>query len=235
MNNSIKPGNSEEMHVQIMATLPWYVNRSLDDTEHQHVQKHIEQCTVCQKEIETLQKLENAIQQQDTKTTWQPDRHHLQSIFNRIDDIDQTAQTPQTSTSVSIWQRISNQFKNFFDVSSAMRWTFAAQSALVIVLSVVLVLHVPEPTNTSFQTFSTEKYSSHDNNQQIRIVFSETMPLGELSSLLTSIPATIVQGPSQHGVFTIELEKQDADLTQALATLRQNTHVSFAEAVKLDK
>lgn len=235
MNNSIKPGTLEEAHVQIMSTLPWYVNGSLDGTEHQRVQKHIEQCKVCQKEIETLQKLEIAIQQQDTRTTWRPDRNHLQSILNRIDDVNQTAQTPRTNISVSIWHRICNWFHNFFDVSSAMRWAFATQSALVIILSVVLVVLVPEPTETSFQTFSTEANSSNTNNQQIRIVFSETIQLSELSSLLSSIQATIVEGPSQHGVFTIELETKDTDLTQVLATLRQNTHVSFAKAVKMDE
>lgn len=232
MNNSIKSGTPEDAHVQVMSTLPWYVNGSLDGAEHQRVQKHIEQCKVCQKEIETLQKLEVAIQHQSTRTTWQPDGHHFQSILNRIDDVNETA---QTSTSVSIWQRICNWFHNFFDVSSAMRWTFAAQSALVVILSVVLVALVPEPTETSFQTFSTEANSSYTNNQQIRIVFSETIQLSELSSLLNSMQATIVEGPSQHGVFTIALEKKDTDITQVLDTLRQNTHVLFAKAIKLDE
>jgi len=230
MDKSIQTEISEEMHIQIVTSLPLYVNGTLADAEYQHVKAHLAECKTCRQEIETLQKLGAAIQQQGNKTDWQPGPAHLQSIFNKIDASEQTS-TQAKENSESIWQSMRNGFRAFLEAPAALRWTFAAQSALVVILSVVLVAWIPDASQTNFQTYSSEKLPPNTDNPHVRIVFSETMQLNELSSLLTDIPATVVEGPSPLGVFTIQLNSDHADLTEILSTLRQNEHVDFAEII----
>ncbi len=230
MDKSIQTEISEEMHVQIVMSLPLYVNGTLAGAEYQSVKAHLAQCKTCQQEIATLQKLEAAIQHQETKTDWQPGPAHLQSIFNKIDASEQTL-AQANEKSMSIWQTVRNGFSAFLEAPAALRWTVVAQSALVVVLSVALVAWIPDASQTNFQTYSSEGLPVNTDNPHIRIVFSETMQLSELSSLLADISATLVEGPSPLGVFTIQLNSDHADLAEILSTLRQNEQVDFAEII----
>ncbi len=230
MDKSIQPEISEEMHVQIITLLPPYVNGTLTDAEYQRVKKHLIRCIACKQEVETLQKLEAAIQHQGIKTDWQPGPVHLQSIFNKIDAIEQTS--PQANEKpVSIWQAIRNGLGVLINAPAALRWMVVSQSALVVILSVVIVILMPNTATINFQTYSSEIAPTKTNNPHVRIVFSETMQLSELSSLLTDVSATLVEGPSPRGVFTIRLDSNHADLAKTLGTLRENKYVDFAEVV----
>ncbi|GJL74567.1 MAG: hypothetical protein NMNS02_06730 [Nitrosomonas sp.] len=231
MDKSMQPEISEEMHVQIITLLPPYVNGTLAEAEYQRLKKHLVQCIACKQEVETLQKLETAIQHQRSKTDWQPGPMHLQSIFNKIDAIEQTS--PQKNEKpASIWQTIRNGLGVFINAPAALRWTVVSQSALVVILSVVIVVLMPNNTApVNFQTFSSEITPANANTPHIRIVFSETMQLSELSSLLTDVSATLVEGPSPRGIFTIKLNSNHTDLAKTLGTLRENKHVDFAEVV----
>jgi Putative zinc-finger len=229
MDKSMQPEVSEEMHVQFFTLLPAYVNGTLADAEYQRVKKHLVQCIACKQEVETLQKLETVIQHQGSKTDWQPGPVHLQSIFDKIDAIEQPREDEKP---VSIWQTIRNGLGVFVNSPAALRWTVVSQSALVVVLSVVIVVSMPNNTTpVNFQTFSSEITPANANNPHIRIVFSETMQLSELSSLLTDVSATLVEGPSSRGVFTIKLNSNHTDLAKTLGMLRENKHVDFAEVI----
>lgn len=231
MDKSIQSKISEEMHTQIIAALPWYVNGTLAGDEYEHVKTHLVQCMTCTKEVETLKKLETAIQQQDIKTSWQPGQAHLQSIFNQIDQAEQTAQ-PANDETITIWQKICNGFDTLFDAPSAIRWTVAAQSALVVMLSIVIVMLMPNNnTATYFETYSTEKPLASTSKPQVRVVFSETMALKALTALLSEHSATIIDGPSPRGVITIQLNSNDADSSTILSTLRKSKYVEFAEII----
>lgn len=231
MNKSTQAELSEAQHRQIITALPWYVNGTLTDhAEHQRITLHLEQCASCKAEVAHLQKLESAIQQQAPQSNWQPNQAHLQTIFNRIDQAEQTMQ-PANDESISIWQKIRSGFDMIFEAPSAIRWTVAAQSALVVVLSVIVVTLMPDnKTETYFETYSTEK-ATVSNQPQIRAVFSKEMPLKALTGLLSAHTATIVDGPSTRGVVTIQFKADNVDTHAILAALRQNKYVEFAELI----
>lgn len=228
MNQSIQ---SEKKHAQIITTLPWYVNGTLSDVEYQQIKSHVAHCAACQKEVEMLQQLTVAVQQQDTKLSWQPGPAHLQSIFNQIDRHEQTAQ-PTSHSAISLWQKLYNGFNALFNVPSALRWTVAVQSALVVILSVVIVVLMPSnSTPTYFETYSTEESRALANNSQIRVMFSENMPFKELSVLLSELSLTVVNGPSSRGIVTIQLNTDQVDTNEIIDMLRQNKYVEFAEMI----
>jgi len=233
MNETIEPKESKALHAQIVTLLPWYVNDTLEQAEHLRVQAHLQQCGACRKELEALQQLAQAVQTQRTENQWQPGQAHLKSLMDKIDGLDPSPKTVKVKPLQSAWERICRWFDGFNQAPSSVRWTLAAQSALVVVLSVVITVLIPDAPENTFQTFSTEAQSSNAANNKIRVVFEGATSLSELSILLTNIHATIVKGPSKHGVYTVEIPK--ADLTAALLSLRQSRHVKFSEPVMLDE
>ncbi len=66
---------------------------------------------------------------------------------------------------------------------------------------------------------------------QIRAVFSPDLKLRELQSLLATSKLSVVGGPTEAGVYTLSLDDTSASVDSALAGLRGNASVRFAEPI----
>ena len=66
---------------------------------------------------------------------------------------------------------------------------------------------------------------------QIRAVFSPDLRLAELQSLLSTSKLSVVGGPTEAGVYTLALEDTSGTVDGALARLRANASVRFAEPI----
>jgi hypothetical protein len=114
-----------------------------------------------------------------------------------------------------------------------MQWAFAFRGALVLVLGGVLVLAVL-PQTSPYQTLSRSEERLTGTRASVRMVLSDDITGAELRGLLQSVAGEIVHGPSQTGVYTIELpfeRTQDASMARAMQLLRDNPKVRLAEPV----
>lgn len=48
-------------HEELESLLPWYVNETLDDTEHARVQRHVRQCTTCRDNVAMLLEVRSTV------------------------------------------------------------------------------------------------------------------------------------------------------------------------------
>jgi hypothetical protein len=55
------------------------------------------------------------------------------------------------------------------------------------------------------------------------------MKVSEMQDLLKSIPATVVAGPTDAGVYTLAIAKERTEIGPVLSELRANSSVLFAE------
>jgi hypothetical protein len=71
-----------------------------------------------------------------------------------------------------------------------------------------------------------------DRDGQIRAVFSPTVTVDELTRIVSETRLTIVDGPTDAGVYTLAVQPgQDRPVADALARLRNDPRVRFAEPV----
>src|SRR5262249_15888942 len=115
----------------------------------------------------------------------------------------------------------------------SVRWTLAAQGVLVGLLASALVWQMSAVSSGQYRTLSAEHDHVPQSQGQIRAVFAEDMMEHELRALLTSIGGTIVQGPSQLGVYTVGiLQPEDrSDLIRLVQTMRAHPKVRLAEPI----
>jgi hypothetical protein len=65
----------------------------------------------------------------------------------------------------------------------------------------------------------------------VRVVFAEETALADVDKLLRRTDASLVDGPSEHGVYTIELRNVGESRAERLQALRASAFVRFAEPV----
>jgi len=111
----------------------------------------------------------------------------------------------------------------------------AAAASLVAVglgLSVALTWRAQSPVRAAqYQTAAAPK-AQPDRDGQIRAVFSPTVTVEELTRIVTETRLTIVDGPSDSGVYTLAVQPgRDLPVADALERLRRDPRVRFAEPV----
>ena len=115
----------------------------------------------------------------------------------------------------------------------------ALQAVVIAGLGIAFVMrpverNQPAATGEYRTLSSTPAVSGADAGTKLRLVVDEHMTTGELAALLESVPARIVDGPSELGVFTIEVAAAPGasarpDALALAKQLRGSPGVRFAE------
>lgn len=202
-------------HEQASELLPWLVNDSLPEGERNLVHEHATSCVICRRELDELENLRNSISGASINAIPAPD---MRRINARIDALIEKENRGQ--------QLLAN-IRNFF--SSPWRLAFAAQTAVIVILATVLFW--PQVDKPEFTTL-TDPQDLPD-GQYVRVVFEPTLAASDLSSLLDTMNLTIVDGPSDRGVYTLRLSTtlSAADRTALVADLSSSDSVVFAQPV----
>jgi hypothetical protein len=71
----------------------------------------------------------------------------------------------------------------------------------------------------------------------LRVVFKPETPASQMQELLHSVHAQVVAGPTEAGVYTLQLDRRRdaADVSQALEQVRADGSVIFAEHVSVER
>lgn len=237
-------------HDDALEVLAWYVNESLSETETAKVKTHVAACIECQREIETLNELKNAVLLSNESLP-EPSPKIFDHVMNRIEKYE-LSRTDKVR-SENFFNRLQSFFSETFGAwNTSSKLVFAGQFAILILLIGALIFAMQR--SRGFENLAAQEKSRADQNKKqledmkkqyttlagsngvdltnavrINIAFQERATEKEIRELLTNINATIISGPSE-SFYVIALPvAKDADkqkvLNEALEKLRANSKV----------
>ncbi|HET7785519.1 MAG TPA: zf-HC2 domain-containing protein [Myxococcales bacterium] len=175
-------------HERMSELLPWYVNATLDAREAAQVERHLASCADCREESERFRAIARGQEE-----GWAPSPAHFARITARID-------------APSFWQRLASSFRH---TPLTVRWAFGLQGAALAALVAVVALR-PQV----FETLSRPPAAA-SSRARLHVVFASDLTEEGMRRLLQGAHATIVDGPSAEGVYTLELSLPAADRERA--------------------
>lgn len=203
-----------ERHAEYFALIPAYLSDQLTAVQSAEAALHFQQCDECSAELQYVRQLHEHFQRlQDTarifndthatpaaETEWSPAR--AQKNFDRL------------------WSRIEyNAAMNA--KASRRRWLPIAAAALLLAIALPLSKNVWYPA-IGYQKSMTPEYKTlADSNSrvacgQLRIRFIDNFSTADMRSLLQSVDAHIVDGPTPHGVYTLRTRRPADSVLQKL-------------------
>jgi hypothetical protein len=121
----------------------------------------------------------------------------------------------------------------FQETPSLFRWALAAQTAAIVLLAAA-TLWQASLAPSFYRTLSDAGSGPEPGRVTLQVVFTDDITEREIRTLLSSIRATIVAGPSPMAVYTVALADDDreapAQTQERLALLRAHPKVRLAEA-----
>jgi hypothetical protein len=218
-------------HQKVWEILPWYVNGTLDGREHDVVARHILRCQTCADEIERCQSIAAAVRS-DEETAWTPSPKHLAQLMERIDRGSTSAAPKRWWIRVREWiEKIRLAFQ---ETPFLFRWVLAAQTAAIVLLAAAIILQASLAPSLLYRTLSDAGSGPEPGRVHLQVVFADDITEREIRTLLSSIGATIVAGPSPMAVYTVALAADDREAPtrtrETLAVLRAHPKVRLAEA-----
>jgi hypothetical protein len=218
-------------HEKVWEILPWYVNGTLAGHEHEFVARHIQRCQSCADEIVRCQSIAAAVRSSE-EAARMPSPEHLARLMERIDRASASAASERWRIRVREW---SEKFRLAFqETPSLFRCVLAAQTAAIVLLAAATLWQASLAPSLLYQTLSDPGGGTEPDRVTLQVVFADDITEREIRTLLGSIGATIVAGPSPMAVYTVALAANDraapAQIQERLALLRAHPRVRLAEA-----
>ena len=213
--------NSAE-HQEVSALLPWYVNDTLADAERQKVDGHVGGCAVCRDDLAVHKRILESINAQPA-LDYMP-MASLKRLQARLDAAQaQTASPPipplEPSRSDSPWRG----------------WMAASIAAMAVAIGLLAadrwVQFEDRAKQPNYRTVTTS--SPRPQGEVIRAVFSPSITLVELQTMLDEAQLKIVSGPTEAGVYSLA-SNSTLTVRSSLALLRRHSTVRFAEETLLE-
>jgi anti-sigma factor RsiW len=214
----------DDFHQTLASLLPWYAQNTLDADEHAKVEAHLAECDQCRRSLGGWRALASGVKAQaeaEANTpAWAPSPAHFAKLAAQLDEPVALRQPQRAKPSLLA------QLRDWFNIAPpGMRLAFALQAAAIAVLAGVLWRQAAGPQ--TYETLSRAAPAAVSAGQ-LRVVFDAEVKESELRASLQQIHASIVDGPSALGVYTLRLSAE-AQPQQALEALRANPKVRFAE------
>jgi hypothetical protein len=212
-------------HQEIIESLPWYVNGTLDQAERAAVTQHLATgCDECAREVRSLTAIQKAVKTVGDEAP-EPSPFLLNRALAQIEDYERTRaqeQSRQTaSASPGLWDRLRESWWPTTPVFA--RVALATQLALVLILGAVAVYQYENP-QVIYKTTS----DSSGTRAKLSVIFNEKASEGEIRQTLEEIHGSIVDGPTAQGRYTIQLAiplEQTAELDKIMRTLQEKKDI----------
>jgi anti-sigma factor RsiW len=210
--------DDERLHQRVWELLPWYANGTLGETERRTVEEHAAQCERCREEVQACRQLGEAVQRTAMEAPT-PHPARLSRLMSRLDEADGSSPRARLAGLLTATPR-------------PVRWVLAGQLAALLLLAAGLAWTPPPPPPADpaeYRTLSDAVAPAA--GAQVRVVFAEGATERQIRDVLLPIGGQLAGGPSQLGVYTVELPAGRDPLPVVLQHLRSRPEVSFAEPV----
>jgi len=225
--------NNVDRHSECIELIAGYINETLPLADSARVTAHLQQCSDCRGELQLARALQNHFGRQPSAPSTLQLAGREQRNFERLwTRIETTQFTPVKCAPVKlIVENTAPPTSVIPKVKVATnRWWLPLASAAAVVLLIVVNWRYLSDMRLQQQPVS-EAYHTLANAApplicgQIRAQFVDNISAGDLQTLLHSVNAKIVNGPTAHGVYTLRAEQPDS----ALQRLRLHPAVLLAE------
>jgi hypothetical protein len=217
MSDSRRIENSAE-HQEVSALIPWYVNDTLADHERQRVDAHVGACVPCRDALAVHKRIFEGIDAQPA-INYMP-AASLRRLQARLD----AAQTQAVSPQLPLLEPVRN-------ASPWRGWMAASIATMAVAIGLLAadkwVQFEARANQPNYRTVTSA--APRPRGEVIRAVFSPTITLVQLQSILDEAQLKIVSGPTEAGVYSLA-SNSSLTVRSSLALLRQHSTVRFAEA-----
>ena len=206
-----------DAHEKVWDLIPWFVNGRLSEDEAAVVSAHLTECVRCRDECDLQAKIHDTIRSEDSVA------FAAESSFRKLTErIDSSAQRESGRGDRS--RRVVMALAAALAVESVAlvawgAWTWVGQRST----------EAPYVTLSSGGALPSSVAAAK--GSLVRVVFAEEAALADVDQLLRRNDASMVEGPSEHGVYTIELRNAGESRAERLQALRASAFVRFAEPV----
>ena len=218
--------STREDHQAISEIIPWFVNGTLGELERQRVDAHLRTCAVCRDELLQEQRVYHAMAA-EAGIEYIP-ASSLKRLQAKLDALGAPAAPRDVPAAAAARAE-----------QPARRWLpwqrrVAASIALVAVILGLTTLNqwgrfrAPE-FSPAYHTVTTSETRAPD--EVIRAVFSPSITLVELQTILDEAQLRIVAGPTEAGVYSLAANSA-RPVGSSLALLRRHAAVRFAESTE---
>jgi hypothetical protein len=213
--------------------LPWFLTGRLSRADARFVQAHLDSCGSCRDELEQQRRLRDAMQA-DVTVAYAP-QSGLQRLLSRIDEMERELPAPVVTT----MNRAADAATR--GPARTQRWLTAAVVVQAIGLGLLgSALWWPTARDAAAPVFHTLTSAPDDafTGARIRLVPAPRMTMAGFKTLLESVPASVIAGPTEAGVYTLAMSANLGDpaalraaITQGIERLRAHPEVLLAEPV----
>jgi anti-sigma factor RsiW len=204
------------------------VNGTLRAEQRASVETHLAGCAECRSELTSQTQVRDTIVREDVRQ--ESAQASFDQLWERIVEDEAVAQAHAARGGAANAPVFTSSRPA---AAGVMKWLVAAVIVEGIGLAALGAITWSNSRSLSappaYRTLSTPQTSAPAG--QIRAVFSPDLRLGDLQSLLSTSRLSIVAGPTEAGVYTLTLEGTNGSVDSALARLRGNTSVRFAEPI----
>jgi anti-sigma factor RsiW len=201
-------------HHEVFALLPWYVNATLDEPDRQRVEAHLGNCTICREDLAAQQRICEAIEAQPA-LDYMPVAS-LKRLQARLDAQAESAVAPappqEQATNRMPWRG----------------WMAASVAAMAVAVALFAADRWVLEARLQPKYHTVTSSVPRPQGEVIRAVFSPTITLVELQTILDEAQLRIVSGPTEAGVYSLA-SNSTLTVHASLALLRQHSTVRFAE------
>jgi hypothetical protein len=219
-------------HQEAWDLIPWSIIGRIAEDDQRRLENHLLACAECRRELTEQKNVRRAIRREKSNIEYAP-QASLQKLMARIDAAE-TAPPVEADEHVA-----SNAQATERRVESTpwRRWLMAAATLLAVGTGTLLYGPGPPASQEGPARFRTVTSPPAQPLRagQIRAVFAPNLTVEELTSIASETRLTIVDGPSDSGVYTLDVQpgtgQSIGDLIEAL---RSDPRVRFAEPVVAD-
>jgi putative zinc finger protein len=203
-------------HHEVSALLPWYVNETLGERDRQRVDAHLGMCASCREDLAAQRRICQAIEAQPA-VDYMPVAS-LKKLQARLD-----AQAESGGTLAPPQERAADRLP-------WRGWMAASLAAMAVAVALLAADRwaqvAARRTQPDYRTVTSS--APRPQGEVIRAVFSPTITLVELQTILDEAQLRIVSGPTEAGVYSLA-SNSTLTVRASLALLRQHSSVRFAE------
>ena len=196
-----------DMHPE-STLLPWYLNGTLQQPEHQQVATHLAQCSRCRTELEELAGLRQQVREVCVSEASVPARA-FQATMAHVNQrtSSATASTPhraspmEDSTPISWLSSLDDFFRSLFQP----QWVPTLAAALIVAQLGLLYWNLGRPAGPEQITTRTVAPAT----ARIRVLFKDGVTEQQVRSTVQEIRGRIVDGPAPDGAYVVEVPALD--------------------------
>ncbi len=202
---------------ELKELIPLYLNKRLSEKERQEFEEALNKYPELRRELMEFSEIKDVYKNIADEIPPLSDNLYEKIITN----IKSKSAMPSVPGRKGYIGQLQEFLKGFYS-SPRVSW-----GVIAVLLAVIMLLVIALPGEDKFRTLTTE-YTVQGEGIRINVVFDKESKEKEIREVLTRAGATIINGPSPEGLYTIYM-KDNQDIETRLRTLKNTKIVRFAE------